>query len=95
MSDRETEEEFSGGSFLDDPRLRESYLSKTPKERREMAKFFHERNLSGGRRTAKEKQEIYDKYFGWEQYGAAFEGCAGCLIAVIMAIVILYELLKG
>ena len=95
MRDRETEEEVSGGGFLDDPRLRDSYLSKTPKERREMAKFFHEMNLVGRRRTAKEKQELYDKYFEREQNLAAFEGCAGCLIAVIMAIVILYEWLKG
>ena len=61
----EIEEDLAGGSFLDDPRLKDLYLSKTPKERREMAGYFHELNLVG-RMTAKEKKKEYDKYFEWE-----------------------------
>ena len=63
MRDREIEEDLEGGSFLDDPRLKDMYLSKTPKERREMARYFHEMNLVGGRMTAKDKKKLYDKYF--------------------------------
>lgn len=95
MRDREIEDELSGGGFLDDPRLRDAYLSKTPRERREMAKFFHEMNLIGTRKTRKEKQELYDRFFEREQYGEAFEGCGGCLAAVLMVVGILYAWLKG
>lgn len=90
----EIEEDLAGGSFLDDPRLKDLYLSKTPKERREMAGYFHELNLIG-RMTAKEKKKEYDKYFEWEQYGAVFQGCVGCLFVIVMIVALLYAWLKG
>lgn len=95
MRDSEIEEDLAGGSFLDDPRLKDLYLSKTPKERREMARWFHETNLYGRKLTAKERKAEYDKYFEMEQYGEIFQGCGGCLFAIIMIVAIIYAWVKG
>ena len=95
MSDSEVEEDLAGGSFLDDPRLKEIYLSKSPEGRREMAMYFRERRVLGLDKTAKERKKAYDQVFEIEQTGDIFEGCFGCLVAVLMAIGILYAWLKG
>ena len=54
MKDSEIEEDLAGGSFLDDPRLKDLYLSKSPKDRREMARYFHERRVLGLDKATKE-----------------------------------------
>ena len=95
MRDSEIEEDLAGGSFLDDPRLKEIYLSKSSKDRREMAMHFRERRALGLDTTAEERKQAYDHYFETRQMADIAEGCAGCLVAVLMAIGILYVWLKG
>ena len=95
MRDSEYEEDLANGSFLDDPRLRDCYLSKSPKERRAMAGYFHERRVLGLDKTAKERKEAYDQFFKIEQMGDIGEGCCGCIVAILMAIGIIYAWIKG
>lgn len=96
MRDREAEEELSGGSFMDDPRLRDMYLSMTPSERRSMAGHFHRMNMiTGGRMSAKDKKKLYDRYFEIERN---LEGCTGCLMLVVglpLLALLIYVCIKG
>ena len=94
MSDSEIDEDLACGSFLDDPRLKTSYLSKTPKERREMADYFHERRLLGLDRTAKDRKEAYDEYFEIEQKCLGCEGCMFGLVLLGVAILVIRSLFE-
>lgn len=95
MRSRKTDDDMSYGSFMDDPRLRDAYLSKTPSERREMAKHFHHMNMIGGTSSAKARKKMYDDYFEMERGAEIFEGCGGCLTAIIVVIGVIYAWIKG
>ena len=85
MRDSEIEEDLAGGSFLDDPRMKTIYLSKTPKERREMAEYFSDRRLLGLDGTPEKRKEAYDQFFDMEQMAL---GCEGCLFGIFLLIVV-------
>ena len=85
MRDTEIDEDLADGSFLDDPRLKTIYLSKTPKERREMAAYFSERRLLGLDGTAEKRKKAYDQYFNIEQMGL---GCEGCLFGIVLLVIV-------
>ena len=96
MRDRETEEEMSGGSFMDDPRLHDMYLSLTPRERRSMAEYFHRMNiLTGGKMSAKEKKKLYDDYFELEQNMEGFMGCLIFIVGIPLLVLFIYLFVKG